>query len=185
MGNGRHGCVSTINNVFCKKGQEYFSFMSAAPFFLAYISPFDDITLLQNWWKVGQFWWQISKKQVYFEKNRVLFLIHVFHQKGPIFQSIIRTMSYRQKRKDEHVFFNFSFRINKLWHLCTPNQTWWKNLLVSTVTFQKLAFLGDPCANTQALCRRAHGDIPEVFAFGIHARLDAKPLRLSCLSKKK
>ena len=50
--------------------------------------------------------------------------------------------------------------------------------------FQKLAFLGDPYANTQALCHRAHGDIPEVFAFGIHAQLDAKPLRLSCLSKK-
>lgn len=49
--------------------------------------------------------------------------------------------------------------------------------------FQKLAFLGDPYANTQALCRRAHGDIPEVFAFGIHAQLDAKPLRLSCLSR--
>jgi len=33
---------------FVKKGQEYFSFLSAAPFFLAYISPIDDTTLLQN-----------------------------------------------------------------------------------------------------------------------------------------
>lgn len=40
------------------------------------------------------------EKQAYFEKKTcVLFLIHVLHQKGPIFQSIIITMSYRQKRK--------------------------------------------------------------------------------------
>ena len=40
------------------------------------------------------------EKQVYFGKKiRVLFLIHLFHQKGPIFRSIIITMSYRLKRE--------------------------------------------------------------------------------------
>ena len=183
MGDGRHGCVSTINNVFCKKGQEYFSFMSAAPFFLAYISPFDDITLLQNWWKVGQFWWQISKNKSILKKT-VSYFWSMYFIKKTYFSIYYHNNVISSKKKHEHVFFNFSFRINKLWHLCTPSQTWWKNLLVSTVTFQRLAFLEDPCANTQALYRRAHGDIPEVFAFDIHVQLDAKPLRLSCLSKK-
>ena len=125
------------------------------------------------------------EKQVYFEKKKNLCPIFdpCISSKRTYFSIYFYNNVISSKKEDEHIFFNFSFRINKLWHPCTPNQTWWKNLLVSTVTFQKLAFLGDPCANTQALCRRAHGDIPEVFAFGIHVQLDAKPLRLSCLSR--
>ena len=124
------------------------------------------------------------ENQVYFEKKTCPIFDPCISSKRTYFSIYFYNNVISSKKEDEHIFFIFSFQINKLWHLCTPNQTWWKNLLVSTVTFQKLAFLEDPCANTQALCRRAHGDIPEVFAFGIHVQLDAKPLRLSCLSKK-
>jgi hypothetical protein len=82
-----------------KKGQEYFYFMSAAPFFLAYISPFDN-NVATKLIKSRSILTTNIEKHVYFErKTCVLFLIHVFHQKGPIFQSIFMTTSYRQKRK--------------------------------------------------------------------------------------